>query len=156
MATREEVLALMEADEFEGLTTLRLMGSEIVPILVSILNGPSTPAYLRHRATVVLGEIGAQSAVADIKGSLANADPVQRLTAVRALAKISGSEAVTTLIPLLDDPDPSVAKVVVQCLATVGGTSALARLEQVKSATVHDFLRAEAVNAITEIKKRVG
>ncbi len=156
MPTREEIIALMQEDEFEGLGTLLQLGEQAVPFLLEILTDPSTPSFLRHRATVVLGEMGSQAAAAHIEALLDHDEPVQRLMAVRALVKIKGTNAADALGPLLNDPDPSVVKVAIQCLAEIGDVTTIAALERVQAESPHDFLRAQAQAAIKDIQERIA
>jgi HEAT repeat protein len=154
MATREEITKLMQGDEFEDLRELLQMGEESVPILIDIMKDTSAPAFLRHRATVALGEVGPPTAAPDIRATLADADPVQRIMAARALVKTAGTNATDALVPLLSDPDPSVSKVAIQSLAQVGDQRALAALKRIENEGGDDFLRAQAKAAIKNIQER--
>ncbi|HET6230378.1 MAG TPA: HEAT repeat domain-containing protein [Longimicrobiaceae bacterium] len=158
MATKEAVLALMQDDEFNGLPQLVAMGAEAVPVLVAILRDPAAEPLMRQRAAVALGEIGAPAAAAApaLADALAHADPVQRILAVRALAKVAGAGATASLAPLLHDPDASVAKVAVQCLGAVGGAQAVAALAGVAESGPHDFVREQARDAVRKIEERLA
>lgn len=154
MTKRKEILALMQGDEFDGLGQLLRMGEEAVPVLVEVLRDRKQPAYLRHRAVAVLGEIGAESGGDVVAAALGDEDPVLRLGAARALAKIRGASAADALENLLKDEDPSVAKVAVQCLADVGGEKALAALEEIERQGGPAFLKKPMLEAIGKIRRR--
>lgn len=156
MPTREEVVALMQEDEFSGLAELIQMGVTAVPILRSILNDPTSPVFLRYRATVALGEIGERESVNDLQDTLTSNDPVQKQMSLRALTKILGKEAAPYLISSMDDPDPTVAKVAMQGLSEVGDRTALAILEHHKTENPIEFLREQAEASIHEIQKRTA
>lgn len=156
MATREEIVALMQGDEFDGLITLIQMGDEAVPILLDIMKDSSSPAFMRYRATSTLGEIRSPVAAPDIRAALGDADPVQRLMAARALVKIEGESATEALTPLLRDADPSVSIVAMQGLAQVGDHSAVAALEKLGTEVTDDHLRNEAKATIKKIQDRIA
>jgi HEAT repeat protein len=156
MPTREEIIALMQEDEFGGLDDLVRFGSTAVPILCAILDDAASPAFLRYRATVALGEIGERSAVETIRATLTLDNPVQKQMSLRSLAKIIGKDAVATLIAYADDPDPTVAKVALQGLADVGDHSTVAFLERHKAENPHKFLRDQADDTLKSIRERLG
>jgi HEAT repeat protein len=156
MPTREEVVALMQEDEYSGLTEIIQLGAEVVPVLHSILNDPTSPTFLRYRATVALGEIGEETSADDIQATLASDDPVQKQMSLRALTKIQGKDAVPALIEMLSDPDPTVVKVAMQGLSEVGGETALAILERHASENPSEFLRAQAETSVEDIRTRLA
>jgi HEAT repeat protein len=156
MPTREEIIALMQEDEFSGLDDLVRFGSTAVPILCAILEDAASPAFLRYRATVALGEIGDRSAVETIRSTLTVDNPVQKQMSLRALLKILGPEAAPTLVMYANDPDPTVAKVALQGLSDVGDRSALALLERHKAENPHEFLRDQADESLKAIRERLG
>jgi HEAT repeat protein len=156
MSTREEILALMQGDEFGGLPDLLAKREEAVPALLEILADRSLASFLRHRAAVALGESRSRAAVPGIEAALADEDPVLRLMAARALAKLAGPDASGALAALTEDPDPSVAKVALQGLAAVGNEEALAVLEKMRAEAPHDFLQTEAESAILAIRERTS
>lgn len=155
MPTREEIVALMQEDEFSGLRELIRIGANAVLFLRSILNDPSSPPYLQYRATVALGEIRDRSAVGDIQAALASTDPVQKQMSARALAKILGNEAIPILITLIDDADPTVGKVAMQELSKVGDQTTLAILERHQTENPSEILRAQAGVAVKDIRERL-
>jgi HEAT repeat protein len=154
MSTREEILALMQGDEFGGLPELLAKREEAVPALLEILADRSLAPFLRHRAAVALGESRSRVPVPGLEAALADEDPVLRLMAARALAKVAGPEAGSALAALSQDPDLSVAKVALQQLAAVGGEEALAGLERMSAEAPHDFLQTEAEAAVQAIRER--
>ena len=154
MSTREEILALMQGDEFGGLPDLLAKREEAVPALLEILADRSLAPFLRHRAAVALGESRSRAAVPGVEAALADEDPVLRLMAARALAKLAGPEASGALAALAEDPDPSVAKVALQGLAAVGGEEAMNALERMRAEAPHDFLQSEAESALLAIRER--
>ena len=156
MPTRDEILTLMKGDEFPRLQQLVQMGQSAVPVLLDLLNQPSTPAYLRHRAIAALGEMGSSSAIPDLKAALGHGDPVHRLMAARALAKISPPEAASHLLPLLDDADTSVSLTAVQLLGDVGDRESLTRLASVRDSHDEPSIREGAAAAIREIQSRLA
>lgn len=160
MSTREEILALMQGDEFGGLPELLAKRDEAVPALLEILADRSLAPFLRHRAAVALGESRSVAVAPDItaglEAALADEDPVLRLMAARALAKVAGPEAGSALAALSQDPDPSVAKVALQQLAAVGGEEALATVERMRDEAPHDFLQTEAESAAQAIRERAS
>lgn len=156
MPTREEIIALMQEDEFSGLIDLVRMGHEAIPILCDILEDATLPAFLRYRATVALGEIGERGAVDAIRTTLALHDPVQKQMSLRALAKILGQDAIPTLVIYADDPDATVAKVALQGLSDVGDRTILALLERHKAENQHDFLRIQADETLKTLRDRLG
>ncbi len=156
MATLEEVLALMQEDEFDGLDTLQQMGQEAVPPLVEILTDTTQPEFLRQRAIVALGEIGDPAAAPAVQPFTTHANAVFRYMAANALVKMVGPAATDTLNALLSDDDPSVVKTAVRGLAEVGDATALAALAQVQASSPHEFLRADAATAVQRIEERTA
>jgi HEAT repeat protein len=154
MATREEVTALMQGDEFDRLIDILRMGEEAVPILLDIMKDSSAPAFMRHRATATLGEIRSPTAAPDIRAALNDDDPVERIMAARALVQIEGPDAAAALTPLLQDADPSVSIVAMQGLAQVGDQTALAALENLGTDSPDAAVRSEAQAAIIKIQDR--
>jgi len=146
----------MQEDEFSGLGRLIEMGEEAVTLLTDILKDPSAPKYLRYRAAIALGEIGAPASADAIQETLEDDDPVQKQLSIRALAKIQGKEATSVLIALLDDPDFSVAKVAMQLLSEVGDETALAALEHQKTENPEPLLRSQAEASIQDIQRRIA
>jgi HEAT repeat protein len=155
MATREEITALMQGDEFDRLIELLQLGEEAVPILIDIMKDSTAPVFMRHRATAALGEIRSPTAAPDIEATLTDADPVQRIMSIRALVKIVGDGATGALVSLLEDPDQSVSNAAIQGLAAAGNPTALAALEDFKTRSENDILQTQAKDAIKDIKDRI-
>lgn len=156
MPTRDEVIGLMQDDEFGRLPALVAMGEAAVPVLVGLLGDPAAEQILRHRAAVALGEIGSAAAKPALSAALSASDPVLRILAARALARVAGPAATEGLAGLLTDPDASVVKVAAQCLAQVGDARALAALAPVAQAGGSDFVREQAQTAMDEIRGRIA
>lgn len=154
MSIREEILGLMQGDEFGGLPELLAKREAAVPILLDILADRSMSSYLRHRAAAALGKTRSRNAAAGVEAALADEDPVLRLMAARALVEISGAAASNALLALVDDPDASVAKVALQGLAAVGETAALETLERLRTEASDELLRTKAEVAIRAIRNR--
>jgi HEAT repeat protein len=154
MSTREEILGLMQGDEFGGLPQLLAKREEAVPVLLEILADLSMPAYLRHRAAAALGKTKSRNAAAGVEAALADGDPVLRLMAARALVEISGAAAGNALLALVDDPDASVAKVALQGLKAVGEPTALETLERLRVETPDELRQTHAEAAIRAIRDR--
>lgn len=152
MTKREEIIALLKEDEFEGLGQLYQMAEVAGPILLDILTSPSTSDFLRQRATVALGEIKMKGAANAIEQLLHHEDPVQRILAIIALTKIKGVKASPALIPLLNDPDVSVCKTTIMNLADIGNESALPHLQRIQEGHEESFLRETAEKAIQQIR----
>ena len=155
MQIQDKIHSWLRGEEFDHLDDLVALGAEAVPILLDVAR-QSPDEMLRARAVEALGRIGDKRALPAIEEALRSESSLERLTAVRALARTAGSDSVVLLTPLLDDPDPSLVKIVVRSLAEVGDAVALAALERVKEQPAHDFLRDEAVAAIDTIKDRIA
>ena len=154
MSTREEILRLMHGDEFGGLPELLAKREEAVPALLDVLADRSLPSYLRHRAAAALGKTKSKNATAGVEAALADADPVLRLMAARALVEIASAGAGNALLKLVDDPDASVAKVALQGLAAIGQPAALETLERLRTDTPDELKQATAEAAIRAIRDR--
>ena len=152
--TPEEMLPLLEGEEFEGLATVLEFGDEAVPALLEILANRADDSFLRHRTLVALGQVGSPTAAEAVAAFLGSPEPVDRVHAARAIANILGSDATPLLVPLLDDPDPSIRKIAVQCLGAKGGLVAIEPLRQIAESSPEEFLRAEAAEAIDRIQRR--
>jgi HEAT repeat protein len=111
---------------------------------------------MRTRAIILLGEIGNEQARPVLEKVLRDADPVQRLTAARALCRLVGADSISTITELLEDPDIGVSNAAIQCLAEVGDESALAALQRFKTKSTHDFLCSQAEVAIRNIRERIA
>ena len=156
MSTREDIIALMQDEEFSGLSELRRLGAEAVPFLQELAKAADAPAYLRQRAAIALGEIGALEAAATLEALLTDTSPVLRLMAAQALEKVRGPASQATLLPLLTDPDPSVRKVVVGILAEIGDSNTLPALAALRETHQQDFLGDVITAAIDRITERSG
>jgi HEAT repeat protein len=155
MQLKDKIHSFLRGEEFDHLDDLVALGGEAVPILLDVAR-QSPDEMSRARAVEALGRIGDRRALPVIEDCLRSGSSLEKLTAVRALARTAGADSVATLAPLLDDPDLSLVKVVVRSLAEVGDAAALAALERVKEQPAHDFLRKEAVAAIDTIKDRIA
>jgi HEAT repeat protein len=154
MATREEIRALMEGDEFHGLTELLDLGEAAADHLAGLARDKSRPAYIRQRALIALGEMGADQGEAAMIENLTDDHPVQRLTAARALTQVKGIAASPHLEGLLTDDDVSVRKVALRCLGETGDPSVLPALEKMADEESEAFLKTEALQAADRIHRR--
>jgi HEAT repeat protein len=154
MATREEIRALMEGDEFPGLAELLDLGEAAADHLAAFARDKSQPAYIRQRALIALGEMGADQGEAAMIENLTDDHPVQRLTAVRALTQLRGADAGRHLTRLLADDDVSVRKTALRCLGETGDPSVLPALEKMADQETEDFLKTEARLAANRIHRR--
>jgi HEAT repeat protein len=76
-----------------------LKDARAIPVLVPLLMDPD----VKYIVPWSLGQIGGQSAIPPLTGSLDDPDPSMRVLAIHALAELKASEALPRLRMLLDD-----------------------------------------------------
>lgn len=103
--------------------------TEVVPLLVGVLRGPSELISLRNAAVEALSLLGAAAApaVEQLLGEPA-LDADGRKLAVDVLAGARQPRSTAVLIGALDDPDPNVRAAAAEALGVIGGERAVAAL----------------------------
>lgn len=107
-------------------TALVKIGPPAAPFLVSMLNDDRW--YVVRNMVAILGEIGCQHCLNDLKPSAYHSDQRVRKEAVRAIAKIGGKEAETIISGLLADRDTVIVKQAINSLGVMKSQSAVQSL----------------------------
>lgn len=81
--------------------------------------------YVVRNGVTILGELGGESAVGYLTGTLAAKDPRVRRETIMALTKIGGQDAETLILGMLDDGAPQVRATACRVLGAMGSQKAV-------------------------------
>ncbi|MBX7197199.1 MAG: HEAT repeat domain-containing protein, partial [Sandaracinaceae bacterium] len=125
--------------------------TEVVPVLIGVLAGPSEHVALRNAAVEALSTLGALAAPPiEQLLSTGGLDADGRKLAIDVLAGARQPRSTRVLVACLDDPDPNVRAAAAEALGLVGGERAIDALVSLLSREDR-FLRLVALEGLNRL-----
>jgi len=107
--------------------------------------------FVVRNGVSLMGEIGGESAVSDLTGTLANQDSRVRRETVLALAKLGGSDAEQLLLGMLDDQEAEVRAMACRAVGVLEVEKAMKPLMKILEDDQDEDVQVECLQALGKI-----
>lgn len=148
--TKDDVLVLLLPDEADLNRAASRLGSEALPLLGEIVDGPDP--MLASKAAYVAGMIPDPRSAQIVQRAATKKEKMVRVAAATVAERMPAKHASEVLITLLRDDDAETRRIAIEAVKPESGSAVFAALRHLVTADSHPYLRELAADALKKAK----